>query len=194
MGRKISIDSATLLNKGLEVIEAYHLFAVPQERIDVVIHRQSIVHAMIRCRDGTVFAQLAVPDMRIAVFAALCFPEQPDSAIAPLDPFRLGRLDFDRPDEERFPALGLARAALQSGGEMPAVLNAANEVAVQAFLDRRCPFARITATIARVMERWTEPSRPIASVDQALAVDAEARRMAVEVLGNTSPSLEVPSS
>jgi 1-deoxy-D-xylulose-5-phosphate reductoisomerase len=186
MGSKITIDSATLMNKGLEIIEAHHLFRMPEDRIDVVIHPQSLVHSMVMHTDGTILAQLSANDMRVPILAALAWPDRPAAPVEPLDLAAVGRLDFSPPDPERFPALGLARAALRSGGEMPAVLNAANEVAVEAFLGGRCPFGRIAATIDAVMAHWHTRTRSLASVEQVLAVDSEARRMAAEAVGNTN--------
>jgi 1-deoxy-D-xylulose-5-phosphate reductoisomerase len=194
MGRKISIDSATMMNKGLEIIEAHHLFKMPEERIDVIIHPQSLVHSMVVHSDGTILAQLSANDMRIPILAALSWPDRCDAPAETLDLARVGRLDFSAPDSKRFPAIALARAALRSGGEMPAVLNAANEVAVEAFLGGHCPFGRIAATIDAVMEKWNSQTDPISTVEQALAVDAEARRMAATVLGNMSAVAGVPNS
>jgi len=194
MGPKISVDSATMMNKGLEIIEAHHLFRMAKDRIDVIIHPQSLVHSMVVHTDGTILAQLCTNDMRIPILAALAWPDRPASSVESLDLTRVGRLDFSAPDPDRFPALDLARAALESGGEMPAVLNAANEVAVETFLAGHCPFGRITATISAVMEKWNNRNQTIASVEQALAVDSEARGMAEAVLGNMSASEGVPSS
>ena len=194
MGPKISVDSATMMNKGLEIIEAHHLFAMSEERIDVVIHPQSLVHALVAFVDGTLLGQLSVNDMRIPIRYALGWPERLSSPTDVLDLAAVGRLDFSPPDDHRFPALGLARAALRSGGEMPAVLNAANEVAVSAFLDGRCPFGRIAATIDAVMDNWSSRNQSLASVEQAIQADARARRMAVAALGNTGASIRVPIS
>ncbi len=184
MGAKISVDSATMMNKGLEIIEAHHLFGVPEDTIEVVIHPQSVVHAMVVMADGAVLAHLAGRDMRLPIAAAVA----PDGAlgrtVAALDPAALGQLDFCPPDTDRFPALGLARAALRAGGELPTVLNAANEVAVDAFLGRRCGFTDIAATVDAVLGGWRGAGRPPASVAEVFAVDAEARRRTVEVLGN----------
>jgi len=194
MGPKISVDSATMMNKGLEIIEAHHLFRMAEDRIDVIIHPQSLVHSMVVHTDGTILAQLGTNDMRIPILAALAWPDRPASSVESLDLTRVGRLDFSAPDPDRFPALDLARTALESGGEMPAVLNAANEVAVETFLGGHCPFGGITATISAVMEKWNNRNQTIASVEQALAVDSEARGMAAAVLGNMSASEGVPSS
>lgn len=186
MGPKISVDSATMMNKGLEIIEAHHLFAMPEDRIDVVIHPQSLVHALVEFTDGTLLAQLSVNDMRSPILVALGWPERIASPAGTLDLAAVGRLDFSTPDHERFPALGLARAALRSGGGLPAVLNAANEVAVEAFLAGSCPFDRIAATIDAVMENWSSSNRPLSSLEEVFEIDAEARRMATAALGNTA--------
>jgi len=194
MGPKISVDSATMMNKGLEIIEAAHLFAVAEDQIDVVIHPQSLVHAMVRFTDGTSLAQTGANDMRQVILRALGGVEETAPSPGALDPVRAGRLDFEAPDPTRFPALELARAALRAGGEIPAVVNAANEVAVGVFLAGGCSFERITGTIAAVMERWPHSHRCVASVEQVLAVDAEARRLATEVMGNTGTVPGVPTS
>jgi len=194
MGPKISVDSATMMNKGLEIIEAHHLFAMPEDRIDVVVHPQSVVHSLVVFADGTLLAQLAVNDMRIPIRYALGWPERLASSTDALDLAAVGQLEFSAPDSTRFPALDLAREALRSGGEMPAVLNAANEVAVEAFLAGRCSFGRITATIDAVMEKWSGRNHSLASVEQAMGADAEARLMAEAVLGNTRTRSRVPTS
>jgi len=137
MGRKISVDSATMMNKGLEIIEAHWLFGLPAERIEVVVHPQSIVHSMVEYEDGSILAQLGQPDMRTPIACALAWPERVDSGVAPLDLTMVGRLEFERPDPRRFPCLELARRALAAGGTAPAILNAANEEAVAAFLAGR---------------------------------------------------------
>ena len=153
MGPKISIDSATLMNKGLEVIEARWLFAVDPEQIEVVVHPQSIVHSLVEFRDGSVVAQMGIPDMRIPIAYALSYPERLDLGLARLNLAQCGGLVFEPPDEERFPALRLACDALAAGGVKPAVLNAANEVAVAAFLDGRITFAAIAATVAAALDQ-----------------------------------------
>ena len=183
MGPKISVDSATMMNKGLEVIEAHHLFDAPAERIDGVVHPQSLVHSLVEYVDGTLIAQLSVNDMRVPILYALGWPERLVTPLAPLDLVAAGSLTFEAPDGARFPALGLARAALAAGGEMPAVLNAANEVAVALFLDGGCPFPAITDAIARTMDRWAARNRPLVDLEQAFAADREARRYASEALG-----------
>ena len=152
MGPKISVDSATLMNKGLEVIEAHFLFNMAPERIDVVVHPQSIIHSLVEYVDGSVLAQLGNPDMRTPIAHAMAYPERIDSGVAPLDLFQVARLDFEAPDLERFPCLGLAYRALREGGRSPAVLNAANEVAVEAFLAGKIGFTAIPTLIASVMD------------------------------------------
>ncbi|TAK55750.1 MAG: 1-deoxy-D-xylulose-5-phosphate reductoisomerase [Gammaproteobacteria bacterium] len=178
MGRKISVDSATLMNKGLEVIEACHLFAVTPDRVQVIIHPQSIVHSMVEFVDGSVLAQLGNPDMRIPIAHALGWPDRMDSGVASLDFIQIGRLSFEHPDLERFPCLEIAGRAARAGGTVPAVLNAANEVAVQAFLERRLNFTGIAAVIDSVLQRHA--GRAVESLEDALAADAwgraEARR------------------
>ncbi|AMO36358.1 1-deoxy-D-xylulose-5-phosphate reductoisomerase [Thauera humireducens] len=173
MGRKISVDSATMMNKGLEVIEAHWLFGVPAEMIEVVVHRQSVIHSMVEYVDGSVLAQLGNPDMRTPIAHAMAWPERIEAGVRSLDLFEIARLDFERPDFQRFPCLGLAFAALRAGGAAPAVLNAANEEAVAAFLDRRIAYL----DIARVIEPCLERSAGVAvdSLDAVLAVDAQAR-------------------
>jgi len=178
MGPKITVDSATMMNKGLEIIEAHHLFGVPEPQIDVVVHRESIVHSMVEYRDGTVIAQLARNDMRLPILYALAWPDRLASSLPTLDFSATAMLSFEAPESERFPAIGTARDALRAGGEMPAVLNAANEQAVRAFLDGRCSFGDIIATVTAVMEQWSHRNRPLEDIEQALATDLEARRLA----------------
>jgi 1-deoxy-D-xylulose-5-phosphate reductoisomerase len=173
MGRKITIDSATLMNKGLEVIEARWLFGVSAERVEVVIHPQSVVHSMVEFVDGTVLAQLGVTDMRLPIQYALSYPERWEAAIPGIDFSRGLRLEFEAPDHERFPCLGLAYRALEGGGSLPAVLNAANEEAVAAFLDGRIGFPAIPEAIREVMD--DHPPRPVTTLDDVLAADAWAR-------------------
>ena len=176
MGAKISVDSATMMNKGLELIEAHHLFAMPSDRLDVIVHRQSVVHSLVEYRDGSLLAQLGPSDMRVPIAHALAWPERMATPMAPLDLIAIGRLDFEAPDPVRFPALRLARAALEAGGARPAILNAANEVAVAAFLDRRIGFLEIAAIVEDTLGRY-DPGAPD-SLDAVLNVDAEARRIA----------------
>ena len=176
MGRKISVDSATMMNKALEIIEAHWLFGATPEQIQVVIHPQSVVHSMVEYADGSVIAQLGNPDMRTPIAHALAYPERIEAGVGSLDLFRVGRLDFAPPDVARFPALRLGYRALTEGGTSPATLNAANEVAVTAFLGRRLPFLAITAVIEAVMNE-SQP-RPLATLDDVLDADAAARRQA----------------
>lgn len=178
MGRKISVDSATMMNKGLEVIEARWLFDVPPERIEVLIHSQSVVHSLVEFVDGSVLAQLSNPDMRVPIAHALGFPDRIESGAAPLDLAAVGQLSFERPDAQRFPCLGLAYAALREGGTAPAVLNAANEVAVGAFLEGKLPYT----AIARVIERalGDAPSQLADSLGTVLEADRSARRAAAD--------------
>lgn len=180
MGRKISVDSASMMNKGLEVIEAHWLFNAPAERIEVVVHPQSVIHSLVEYADGSVLAQLGNPDMRTPIAHALAYPERIEAGVAPLDLFRVGQLDFTPPDHQRFPCLGLAYEALRAGGSAPTSLNAANEVAVAAFLDGRLPFTGIAATIARVLERI--PATPLADLEAVRQADAAARRLAEEIV------------
>jgi 1-deoxy-D-xylulose-5-phosphate reductoisomerase len=180
MGPKISIDSATLMNKGLEVIEGHWLFGVPMDRIEVVIHPESIVHSMVEFADGSVLAQMSPPDMRYAIQYALLFPERVDSGLPSLDLVAMGGLSFRKPDEARFPCLGLARRAAAGGGTLPAVLNAANEVAVEKFLEKRIPFDGVWRVVERVMDRHSPVGAP--DLEQILAADAWARREAAAVM------------
>jgi len=184
MGPKVTIDSATLMNKGLELIEAHHLFALPAQSIDILIHPQSIVHGLVEFRDGSVVAQLGAPDMRIPIAHCLAWPERISAPVPRLDLAKVATLSFEEPDLDRFPALRLARGALESGGGAPTVLNAANEVAVAAFLAGRLGFvgipALVEATLAGAARRdlLGEP----ANVDNALAVDHIGRSLAAELL------------
>jgi 1-deoxy-D-xylulose-5-phosphate reductoisomerase len=181
MGRKISVDSATLMNKGLDVIEARWLFDLPPDRIDVVIHPQSVIHSLVAYNDGSVLAELGNPDMRTPIAHALAYPERISSGVAPLDLTQIGQLRFEAPDVERFPCLGLARGALEAGGSAPAVLNAANEIAVEAFLARRIGFLEIARIVEATLERLSGPDP--GSLDDLLALDEQARRTARESLG-----------
>lgn len=173
MGPKITIDSATLMNKGLEVIEAHWLFGLPADRIDVILHPQSVVHSMVEFVDGTVLAQLSVTDMRVPIQYALSYPARWRSSVPPMDFTKTMGLDFEPPDRARFPCLDLAYRALRGGGTFSAVLNAANEVAVAAFLDGRLPFPGIHDTVAAVLDAHSPESQP--SLDAVLAADAWAR-------------------
>ena len=183
MGRKISVDSATMMNKGLEMIEAHWLFNVPAEKIQVVVHPQSVVHSLVQYVDGSVIAELGNPDMRTPIAHALAYPERIDSGVAPLDLFEIASLSFERPDFGRFPCLALAYRALREGGSSPATLNAANEVAVQAFFDGRTGFSGIPRVIAAVMDRL--PSTRLDSLDDVLAADADARKVAESMIVET---------
>jgi 1-deoxy-D-xylulose-5-phosphate reductoisomerase len=183
MGPKVTIDSATLMNKALELIEAHHLFSVPAERLSVLIHPQSIVHCLVHYRDGSVLAQMSCPDMRTPIAYSLAWPNRMQAPTARLDLASLGALSFEAPDEERFPALRLARQVLAAGGGSRTVLNAANEVAVQAFLDGRIGFLGIAALVEATLGRSAHISAPSPdSVDEVLAVDAEARAIALSQL------------
>jgi 1-deoxy-D-xylulose-5-phosphate reductoisomerase len=179
MGRKISVDSATMMNKGLEVIEAHWLFNVPAENIQVVVHRESVIHSLVQYVDGSVLAELGPPDMRTPIAQALAYPERIASGVEALDLSAVAALHFERPDFKRFPCLGLAYQALRDGESAPATLNAANEVAVERFLERRLGFVDIPGVIARVMERT--PASRIESLDDVLAADAAARRAAERI-------------
>jgi 1-deoxy-D-xylulose-5-phosphate reductoisomerase len=180
MGRKISVDSATLMNKGLEVIEATLLFGMTETQVDVVVHPQSVVHSLVEYADGSVLAQLGAPDMRTPIAQALAWPERIASGVQSLDLVAIGQLEFEPPDHVRFPSLGLARAAARAGGTAPTVLNAANEVAVQAFLDRRLNFVGIATVIDKVLQRLD--STPVKALGDVLDADAGARRLAVSLI------------
>jgi 1-deoxy-D-xylulose-5-phosphate reductoisomerase len=180
MGRKISVDSSTMMNKGLEVIEARWLFDAPAEMIQVVVHPQSVIHSAVQYADGSVLAQLGNPDMRTPIAYAMAYPERLSAGVEPLDLFKIGRLDFFEPDLERFPCLQLAYDVLEAGGTAPAILNAANEVAVAAFLDGRLPFLGIPDLNRATLEAL--PVRPEGSLGDVLAADAEARRFAEQMV------------
>ena len=185
MGPKVTIDSATLMNKGLEVIEAYHLFALKPDEIDVLVHPQSIIHGLVEFRDGSLIAQLGSPDMRIPIAHCLAWPDDRLAGPAPrLDLARAATLSFEEPDLERFPALRLARWALEAGGGAPTVLNAANEVAVEEFLDRRLGFTGIAALVEATLEAAvaSDLTREPESVDEAIAVDQNSRLLAHQLL------------
>jgi 1-deoxy-D-xylulose-5-phosphate reductoisomerase len=192
MGPKVTIDSATLMNKGLELIEAHHLFALPPEQIDILVHPQSIVHSLVEFCDGSLIAQLGCPDMRIPIAYCLGWPARIDGSGPRLDLARAATLTFEEPDVERFPALALARRALEAGGAAPTVLNAANEVAVAAFLAHRLHFAGIPALVdatleAAMCQNWTaEPE----SIEEALTIDHDARSVA----GNLLPEIAAKAS
>mgnify|MGYP001017162965 FL=1 len=176
MGAKISVDSATMMNKGLELIEAHYLFDLPEEKIEILVHPQSVIHSMVGYSDGSVLAQLGVPDMRTPLAYCLSWPRRMAAPVQRLDLASLGKLTFEPPDEKRFPALRLARAALRAGGSSPTLLNAANEVAVEAFLSGRISFPRIAAIAEEVLEQSSK--EPLRNLEQLFALDAEARRLA----------------
>ena len=180
MGPKISVDSASMMNKGLEVIEAHWLFACTPEQIQVVVHPQSVIHSLVEYADGSVLAQLGNPDMRTPIAYALAYPERIDAGVPSLDLFQIARLDFEAPDFERFPCLQLAYAALRAGGTAPAILNAANEIAVAAFLGRRLPFLGIPRLIEATLAALT--AGPEGSLGDVLAADADARRIATDLI------------
>jgi 1-deoxy-D-xylulose-5-phosphate reductoisomerase len=176
MGRKISVDSASMMNKGLELIEACWLFAAQPSQVEVVIHPQSVIHSLVDYVDGSVLAQLGNPDMRTPIAHALSCPERIDSGVGALDLFKIGRLDFEAPDEVRFPCLRLARQAAEVGGTAPALLNAANEVAVAAFLAREIGFTQIPELIDAVLQQ--QSAMAVESLEQVFAADAQARALA----------------
>jgi 1-deoxy-D-xylulose-5-phosphate reductoisomerase len=178
MGNKISIDSATMMNKGLEVIEAHHLFDMPADRIDILIHPQSIVHSMVEYVDGSIMAQLSTTDMKFPIQYAVFYPHRMPAPFARLDLAKIRTLDFLAVDSQRFPAVGLAYSALRAGGSMPAVLNAANEIAVERFLGGELPFNSIVEVVGRVLDKHAGKVSPIGTVDEALEWDAWARNEA----------------
>lgn len=180
MGPKISIDSATLMNKGLEVIEACHLFAVDVDDIEVIVHPESIIHSMVRYHDGSVVAQLGRPDMRTPIAHALAWPERIDSGVQPLDFLEVAGLHFEKPDTQRFPCLSLAIAAQRRGGSAPTVLNAANEVAIEAFLDGSVSFLQLPRLVADTLEK--AKISPVVDLPTIIDADADARRLARELL------------
>jgi 1-deoxy-D-xylulose-5-phosphate reductoisomerase len=184
MGRKISVDSATMMNKGLEMIEARWLFNTTPDDIQVVVHPQSVIHSLVQYVDGSVLAQLGNPDMRTPIAHALAYPERIDSGVTPLDLFQVAQLNFEQPDLVRFPCLALAYQALRTGGNAPAVLNAANEIAVAAFLDRRLSFMGISQVVAQTLDAL--PVADIPDLDAVLAADQSARRIAAEVVSRLS--------
>jgi len=179
MGRKISVDSATMLNKGLEVIEAHWLFSMPPRQIEVVIHPQSMIHSMVEYEDGSILAQLGQPDMRTPIAYGLGFPDRIQSGVGPLDLAMIGRLDFEPPDFRRFPCLKLSFQALEAGQEACIVLNAANEIAVDHFLNNRIPFTGIAQVIEKCLDRMAgSPARVLDSLEAVLELDGNARRHA----------------
>ena len=180
MGAKISVDSATMMNKGLELIEAHYLFRVPEERIDILVHPQSVIHSMVSYIDGSVLAQLGQPDMRTPIAYALAWPERMETPVERLDLAAIARLDFEAPDDRRFPALALARAALRAGGTAPTTLNAANEEAVAAFLAGRLGFVEIAEVVEQALTE--HPGEPLDGLDELAAADARARKTAARLL------------
>ncbi|WP_288938745.1 1-deoxy-D-xylulose-5-phosphate reductoisomerase [uncultured Sphingomonas sp.] len=188
MGAKISVDSATMMNKGLELIEAARLFPVPADRIEIVLHRQSVIHSMVDYVDGSMLAQLGPSDMRVPIAHTLAWPDRMTTPMEPLDLVRIGRLDFEEADPVRFPALRLAREALDAGGARPAILNAANEIAVAAFLANRIGFLEIAAIVADTLDRFDPP--PPGTLEDVLDVDAEARRLAEDLIQGSGSRVE----
>jgi 1-deoxy-D-xylulose-5-phosphate reductoisomerase len=186
MGGRITIDSATLINKGFEMIEAHHLFGVPYERIEVVVHPQSLVHSLVDLNDGASLAHLGYPDMRVPISYALHHPERADVDLPRLDLAAVGELTFEQPDTDLFPCLRLAREAGEAGGTAPCVLNAADEVAVEAFLAGEIPFTGIAAVIERTLEAM--PAQPVGHFEDLFATDAEARERARELAGGLTPA------
>lgn len=184
MGQKISVDSATLMNKGLELIEACFLFNCQPDQIQVVVHPQSVIHSMVQYTDGSVIAQLGQPDMRTPIAYGMAWPERIDSGVRELDLFTIATLSFERPDSSTFPCLALAGEAFRAGGTMPAVLNAANEIAVEAFLREQIPFTGIPSVIARVMKK--HEVQPVTALAQILAADAWARQAAEALIQQPS--------
>jgi 1-deoxy-D-xylulose-5-phosphate reductoisomerase len=180
MGRKISVDSATMMNKGLEVIEACWLFDTTSDHIQVVLHPQSVIHSMVQYVDGSVLAQLGNPDMRTPIAHALGWPERIDSGVASLDIFDIARLDFEEPDFQRFPCLRLSYEAINAGGTAPAILNAANEIAVQSFLDSELPFISIAQVIEQTLADISVESAD--TLDIILEADRQARLKAQEII------------
>lgn len=181
MGAKISVDSATMMNKGLEYIEAYHLFPVGLDKLGIVIHPQSVIHSMVEFRDHSTLAQLGPSDMRVPIASCLAWPHRMETPLVPLDLAAIGELTFHAPDEERFPATRLAREAIRAGGSAPAILNAANEVAVAAFLAGQIRFTRIAALVEETLMRSNDAPRP-ASLEEVMAVDQSARMQAHRLL------------
>ncbi len=176
MGAKISVDSATMMNKGLELIEAHYLFPVGLDKIDILVHPQSVIHSMVEYKDCSTLAQLGSPDMRIPIASALAWPERMGSDCQPLDLSKIARLDFEQPDLHRFPALRIARSAIKAGGARPAILNAANEIAVAAFLSEQIGFLDIADVCEKILESYDPPVPE--SLDALFAIDADARRYA----------------
>jgi 1-deoxy-D-xylulose-5-phosphate reductoisomerase len=189
MGAKISVDSATMMNKGLELIEAYHLFPVSQQQIEIVVHPQSVIHGMVTYVDGSVLAQLGAPDMRTPIAYALAWPHRIETPVARLDLAAIGRLTFEAPDEERFPALRLARAALAAGDSAATVLSAANEVAVHSFLAGEIGFLDIARVVETALEKT--PGRALATLEDVAEIDSVAREMAITSISRLAPRAQV---
>lgn len=183
MGDKITIDSATLMNKGLEVIEAHHLFGFEAEEISVIVHPQSVIHSMVEMVDGSIIAQLGVTDMKHAIQYALTYPKRIENCLVPLDFMKMSKLDFENPDFEKFPCLSLAYEALKKGGTMPTVLNAANEIAVSAFLNEKLKLSEISEIIERVINM--HDAKPADSLEAVLSVDTKARKQTEEFISQT---------
>ena len=173
MGAKISVDSATMMNKGLELIEAHHLFGLPSERIDILVHPQSVIHSLVEYTDGSMLAQLGSPDMRVPIAHTLAWPRRMRTDVERLDLLSVATLSFEAPDEQRFPALRLARQALEAGGAASIILNAANEVAVAAFLDGRIHFPAISALVEEALQAMSLPSP--CSIADVIAIDVDTR-------------------
>jgi len=184
MGAKITIDSATMMNKGLEFIEAHHLFPVGLENIEIIVHPQSIVHSMVEYRDRSVLAQLGPSDMRVPIASCLAYPARMETPLEPLDLAAIGQLTFEAPNEELFPATRICREAIEAGGAAPAILNAANEIAVEAFLAGHIGFTRITAVVEDTLARYSAPA-PV-TLDDVLGIDSEARQCARDALENSA--------
>ncbi len=184
MGAKISVDSATMMNKGLEYIEAHHLFPVGLERLKIVVHPQSVIHSMVEFRDRSTLAQLGPPDMRVPIASCLAYPDRMDTPLQPLDLAGIGELTFFAPDEDRFPATRIAREAIEAGGAAPATLNAANEIAVEAFLAGHIGFTRITAVVEETLRRYNAPAP--STLEEVLAIDSEARQCARNALESSA--------
>lgn len=185
MGAKISVDSATMMNKGLEYIEAYYLFPVGLDKLGIVVHPQSVIHSMVEFRDRSTLAQLGPSDMRVPIASCLGWPQRMNTPLAPLDLASIGQLTFEAPNEALFPATRLAREVIAAGGAAPAILNAANEVAVAAFLAGQIRFTRIAALVEETLERSNDAPRP-ASLDEVLSIDQSARRQALSLLENSA--------
>ncbi len=183
MGAKISVDSATMMNKGLELIEAHHLFGLAETRIEILVHPQSVVHSMVAYSDGSVLAQMGRPDMRTPIAYTLAWPQRMATPVERLDLAEIGQLTFEAPDSTRFPALRLSRQALQTGGSAPTILNAANEIAVQGFLDRRLGFLDIAEVVERTLERMS--AAPLNGLDDVWQVDNEARQIAIDLFDSS---------